>query len=137
MKYVIAILLLVSVSGCVGITGGRISGRKHGFEVSKQLKPGMSFQEVQTILADGGAPYPPEVTFVRNAEGVFAPADPNKRGRFDMVMNQMTKLKEADQKRVLQAVIQSRGWGLFGFDEFCLFFDKEDKLVGHAMHHFN
>ncbi len=33
MKYVIAILLLVSVSGCVGITGGRISGRKHGFEV--------------------------------------------------------------------------------------------------------
>jgi hypothetical protein len=136
MKTIIAILALASMCGCVGITGGRISGRKTGFDISKQLTPGMSLQETQAVLGDGGAPYPAD-TFVLNSEGVFAPTDPDQKGRVDMALREMKKLPEADQKRVRKIVTQSRGWGFFGFDDFYLYFDKEEKLVGHAMLHFN
>ena len=136
MKQIVAILVLASLCGCVGVTGGRISGRKHGFDVSKKIIPGMTFQEVQAILADGGAPYPAEA-FVLNAGGVFAPADPDQKGRVDMALREMKKLSEADQNRVTKIVTQSRGWGFFGFDDFYLYFDEKETLVGHAMLHFN
>ncbi|NLX26487.1 MAG: hypothetical protein GXY61_11115 [Lentisphaerae bacterium] len=136
MKHIISLFILLTLSGCVGYTGGNISGRKSGYTVWKQLHTGMTLEETQLTLADGGALFPPEI-YIRNADGGFTPADPDQNGNIEYLTYEMETLPKSEHARIQKVVIQSRGWGFFGFDKFYLFFDEEDKLLNHTVLHYN
>jgi len=96
----------------------------------------MTVEEVCVVLADGGALYPP-TNFVRDDDEEFKPVDPERSEGLTWALPEFSRLSQASQESVKTIVIQRRGWGFFGFDEFCLYFDRKDKLVAHVVQHFN
>lgn len=136
MKKVIILVVLLALSGCVGLTDGRISGKRTGREVARQLTAGMTVQEIQTALADGGA-LSPATFFVRNGEGSFAPQEHDQAKLGHFALHGFKSLTEENRGRVQSIMRQPRGQGFFGYDVFYLYLDGERKLVAFVQDHFN
>ena len=136
MSFNAAFVCCLALTLCLAVTGC-ISGRETGFDVTKELAPGMSRQEVQSVLAHDGTLSSP-VTFVRNVKDVFTVKGPGDDFLVEIAVRYLHKREKADGKRVQKIVARYHGDcdAFGGYYVLYLFYDEEEKLVDHGEAHY-
>lgn len=135
-KVLVAVVCVVFSASCIGLTGGRISTRKFGFEVERELAVGMGKEEALTILAEGGAIGVPG-EFARGNAGAFKSVVAERANGLEDAVRELERAKVEDHSIIDRICVIDRGSGFFGYDVFYLFLDAEGRLVSHTWHHYN
>ncbi len=127
------LLIIISIiaTGCYSLMGARA-----GLPIFHELEIGMTREEVEKKLADGGGFLEPTV-LVRDANGDFVLLFPLKESNFVSMHSNIEAIGEVDRPKVVSIVDYSRMWGFMGYDVYSVFYDAEDRAVAFRIWHIN